>query len=37
MKNSDLPGDQFHVLLIENNPIEMSSVLDNLNRIAVKE
>ncbi len=37
MKNSDHLSDQFHVLLIGNNPIEMGKILDSLNRVRGKK
>lgn len=37
MKNHDHLSDQFHVLLIGNNPIEMGKILDNLNRVPGKK
>jgi hypothetical protein len=37
MKNVDQFSEQYHVLLIGNNPIEMGKILDNLNRVPGKK
>jgi DNA-binding NarL/FixJ family response regulator len=37
MKNSDQLIEQYNVLLIGNNPIEMGKILDNLNRVPHKK
>jgi DNA-binding NarL/FixJ family response regulator len=37
MKNSDHISEQYHILLIGNNPIEMGKILDNIDRVPGKK
>jgi DNA-binding NarL/FixJ family response regulator len=37
MKNSERFDEQYHILLIGNNPIEMGKILDTLNRVPGKK
>jgi DNA-binding NarL/FixJ family response regulator len=37
MKNSEHISEQYHILLIGNNPIEMGKILDNIDRVPGKK
>jgi DNA-binding NarL/FixJ family response regulator len=37
MKNPDHPSEQYHILLIGNNPIEMGKIIDNIDRVPGKK